>query len=53
VKETGSPQRQLPGLQIVIVQRDRGMIEHTMGPTPLIEPDPLDERMPELEPPGR
>jgi hypothetical protein len=39
-----------PGLQIVIVLRDTGMIERTVGP-PLIEHDHLDQT--ELEPPRR
>jgi hypothetical protein len=52
-EETGGLRPRAPGLQIVIVQLD-GMIERTIGPAaPMIEHDPLGERMPELEPPGR
>ena len=51
IEETVGAQR-TPGLQIVIVQQGTGQIERTVGPTPMIEHNALDERMAELEPPG-
>jgi hypothetical protein len=51
-EETGGPRQSLPGLVVIIENRDG--TAHTIAPPmpgPMIEHDPLRER--ELEPPGR